>query len=510
MNKKLLQINRFFIVLSIIFFFSTCYDDKKLTDNSVSGRVILSGSGVPGIKMVLDSNDRPAFEVLSDSSGYFEFSQIWSGDYVLMPVDSTCNFDIEKVKIDLDEKNSTDNVFQIILSWQRFFGNDNNADSFELKDVCQTSDYGYLVTGSTDVNGNYRTFYWKFDQFGTLLWAKRLDEYDINLGIGCYEFDVDNYVIAGNLDGTDKTDIFVKTVNAFDGAINDSHLWSSPEAEYVSSVLCFDGRFYFSGMTTVNNGGTDGLVIRARYDLQDWTSEWNSQNNYSGLIITDSDEKIEIRRSGSFTANASTGIAAVGLKIKTVPVPGGFDSISSKIFIGLYDSGANRLAENSDIVYSANDEAIDVIQLESGEFLVAAQIDNDDGTLKNIMLVKYDSALNRVKDLRIGTNEEDYRVCSAIGCGDGTFMVSGTYREKGIRKVFLRKFDGELNEVWVKHFCFSSDQDSVPVKIIKTKDGGYMLAGYFTYLGKSKSFLLKLNRQCEVLNCNIDASIRDI
>ena len=89
-------------------------------------------------------------------------------------------------------------------------------------------------------------------------------------------------------------------------------------------------------------------------------------------------------------------------------------------------------------------------------------------------------------------------------------MILASHVENGIRRIFLSKYDSDFRVIWTKYFNFSSDGDSTPVKIIGTKDGGYMICGYFEYLGKYKSFIVKLNRSCSVLDCNIDTTIRDI
>ncbi|GAB4055641.1 hypothetical protein GCM10028810_68560 [Spirosoma litoris] len=100
--------------------------------------------------------------------------------------------------------------------------------------------------------------------------------------------------------------------------------------------------------------------------------------------------------------------------------------------------------------------------------------------------------IQKVWDKRLGGTDNDYNLTSQVATSDGGYLLGGTSRSgqsgdksqssQGYDDYWIIKIDANGNKLWDKRFG-GNDAD-VLNGIVKTSDGGYLLAGY-SYSGQS-------------------------
>ncbi len=138
--------------------------------------------------------------------------------------------------------------------------------------VSQTSDGGYIVTGTTASTYAADVFIFRTDAVGNLLWCNSYDHdasfFRFSLGLDIIESQAGDIIVAGAMDKNRITDQvnypYFLRVNSVGGFINAKIFSTIPDQLFQSGFSSveqtFDGGFFFTGM-----GGYSGFGFQAQF-----------------------------------------------------------------------------------------------------------------------------------------------------------------------------------------------------------------------------------------------------
>jgi arginine repressor len=143
---------------------------------------------------------------------------------------------------------------------------------------------------------------------------------------------------------------------------------------------------------------------------------------------------------------------------------------------------------------SYSDVANSIIQSSDGGYVVAGWTESFGAGKTDIYVVKLDSAGNVVWAKTIGGSSYDF-ANSITQSSDGGYVVAGYTSSFGAGgDIYIVKLDSDGNVVWTKTIGGSSED--VARSIIRSSDGGYVVAGY---TGGYDIYIVKLDSSWNVL-----------
>jgi arginine repressor len=167
---------------------------------------------------------------------------------------------------------------------------------------------------------------------------------------------------------------------------------------------------------------------------------------------------------------------------------------------GLDDMYVVKLDSSGNVVWTKTiggrswDVANSIIQSSDGGYVVAGRTESFGAGLDDMYVVKLDSSGNVVWTKTIGGSSDD-KAWSIIQSSDGGYVVVGSTRSFGAGDVdiFIVKLDGSGNVVWAK--TIGGSNEDVVRSIIRSSDGGYVVAGYTKSFGAGGSdiYVVKLD-----------------
>ncbi|MBX7255334.1 MAG: hypothetical protein K1Y02_03140 [Candidatus Hydrogenedentes bacterium] len=237
-------------------------------------------------------------------------------------------------------------------------------------------------------------------------------------------------------------------------------------------VQTADGGFAFAGKSFSYVDGGFYLVKTDAQGEQEWTGTYARDN---GDILKD------------MIQTADGGYALVG----NTYFP---DTTFVEMYlVKTYADGDVEWA-NSYGAGSHNDQANSVIQSTDGGFVIAGVTYSYGAGNGDMFLVKIDSGGEQEWAKTYGGTDLDEANC-VIRTSDGGYAVAGytySYGEGG-KDMYLVKTDSKGDQVWARTFGGSGLEHANSV--VRTGDGGFVLAGIFDILGTSNGdmYLVKTN-----------------
>jgi predicted transcriptional regulator len=163
-----------------------------------------------------------------------------------------------------------------------------------------------------------------------------------------------------------------------------------------------------------------------------------------------------------------------------------FGAGGSDIYVVKLDSSGNVQWVKT-IGGSDWDVAYSIIQSSDGGYVVAGRTYSFGAGKADMYVVKLDSAGNVQWAKTIGGSDDD-RAYSIIQSSDGGYVVAGYTTSFGAGKedMYVVKLDSSGNVQWTKTIG-GSDKD-VARSIIRSSDGGYIVAGYTRSFGSGGGY----------------------
>jgi len=326
--------------------------------------------------------------------------------------------------------------------------------------IIQTSDGGYLLSGSTSsygVGGDIWVF--KLKQDGTLDWNRTFGGNNTESPTSLIETSDNKYLVSGYIDSYDVGggDIWLLKVNV-DGTLDWNKSFGGNNIESPTSLIeTSDNKYLVSGSTTSYGAGNQDiwlLMINVDGTL-DWNKTFGGNNiDYPNSLINTSDNKFLVAGS-----TASYGSGNYNIWLLKINVDGSLDW--NKTFGGDGDGYSRSLIETSD-----------------NKYLLSGYLDTFTGNNYDIWAFKVneDGSLDWNKFFG-GTNQEYSK--SAIETTDG-YLIIGTNSyiydvDYDYSNYYIIKTDYYGNIVFEK--SFGGKTIDYPYSIFKTSDGGIIIGG---------------------------------
>ena len=359
-----------------------------------------------------------------------------------------------------------------ILGFAQGFQSTFGGDSLDIgNSVQQTTDGGYIITGSTGSygNGDSDVYLLKTDANGDSLWAKTFGGVNEDFG-SSLELTLDGgYIIVGRTTyGNLDKDVYLIKTDA-----NGDSLWTKT---YGGSSVDFglfvvqtsDGGYIITGTTeSFGNGGRDIYLIKTDANGDSlWTKTF-------GGSVFDVGNCVQQTTDGGYI------------------IMGGTDSFGNgdrdAYLIKTDGNGVEQW--NQTFGGTAYDVGNSVQQTTDGGYIITGRTGSYGPGDKDVYLIKTDGNGDSLWTKTFGGSAFDLGT-SVKQTPDGGYIISGGTNSfgNGERDVYLIKTDGNGTELWNKTFGGSSVDIANSLQL--TSDGGYIIIGFTEYPGNGDRDLL--------------------
>ena len=355
--------------------------------------------------------------------------------------------------------------------WSRTFG---GIGSDYGNSVEETTDGGFIITGSTSSygNGSYDVYLLKTDMDGNELWSRTFGGSEGDAGFSVEETTDGGFIITGNTGsyGNGSRDVYLIKTDS-----NGTELWSKTfggsEGDYGYSVAEADDEgFIITGYTrSYGNEGADVYLLKTDMNGNElWSKTF-------GGIGYDIGAFVEETLDGGFIITGSSSYGNGGIDAYLIRTNMNGTELWSKTFGGSEDDYGYSVEETSD-----------------GGFIITGLTYSygNGGENADVYLVKTDMNGTELWSKTFGGSEYDlgYSVEETL---DGGFIVAGyTYSYgNGGPDVYLLKTDMNGTELWSK--TFGGSEGNIGYFVEETSDGGFIVTGYTNIDENYKVYLIK-------------------
>ncbi len=278
----------------------------------------------------------------------------------------------------------------------------------ECRSIIETSDNGYLITGSTQSYGNvgfnyYDVYIIRTDENGDTLWTKTIGGSMDDKGVSAIQTADGKFAVCGNSTsfGIGSSDIYLNILDS-NGVLLLTKIFGNLGHEYTGSIILTDSGFAIGGMSSSFGGYIKGLYI-IQTDFN-WDTIWTMRYIRAGF---DNGFYIQQCTDGGFVMTGNTKSSSTSdwdvVFIKT-------DRNGDLQFVKTY--GGN-----------STDDGLSVLQTFDGGFIIIGNSQSFGAVSQNIFLIKTDDKGN------VYCNEGTYnpsvsRTPTVIGTG-GTVSAGG-------------------------------------------------------------------------------------
>ena len=375
------------------------------------------------------------------------------------------------------KKEEVDDVPDVPISWTKTFG---GTDWDVGSSVQQTTDGGYIITGSTTSfgNGSEDLYLIKTDGNGDSLWTKTFGGTGWDVGSSVQQTTDGGYIITGGVEsfGNGNDDVYlIKT----DGSGNEQWFktFGGVDGESGSSVQqTTDGGYIVTGRTSSFGNWSDLYLIKT-----DGSGNEQWFKTFGGTYL-DIGESVQQTNDGGYIITGATSSFGNGSEeVLLFKTDGNGDSLWTKTF-----GGTDMDEDWGNSVQQTND----------GGYIIIGWThpDNTPGSLEDseVLLIKTDGSGNEEWTKTYGGADGESGN-SVQQTNDGGYIIAGSTSSfgNGDEDVYLIKTDGSGNEQWFKTFGGVDGESGSSVQ--QTNDGGYIIAGSTTSLGNGGSdiYLIK-------------------
>jgi len=339
--------------------------------------------------------------------------------------------------------------FGIGQGWEKTFGGTGDDYGYSVQ---QTTDGGYIITGTTESfgNGGSDVYLIKTDVNGDSLWTKTFGGIDSDRGHSIQQTTDGGYIITGSTTsfGNGGFDVYlIKT----DGSGNEQ--WTKTFGgtngdEGFSVQQTTGGGYIITGYTVSFLGSRDVYLIKTdgKFDSL-WTK------TFGGTDHTVGGRSVQQTTDGGFIITGHKNFIVYLMK-----TDGNGDSLWTKTFGGIGDWGFS------------------VQQTTDGGYIITGNITSFGNGGSDVYLIKTDGNGDSLWTKTFGGIGDDYGF-SIQQTTDGGYIITGSTISfgNGGYDVYLIKTDGNGDSLWTKTFGGIGDDWGFSVQ--QTTDGGYIITG---------------------------------
>ncbi len=347
----------------------------------------------------------------------------------------------------------------IAVAWTNTFGGSDWDAGYSVQ---QTSDGGYIITGTTLSYGageyNYNVYLIKTDGNGNEQWYKTFGGTDNDYGRSIQLTSDGGYIIVGNTGRIDNNDAYlIKT----DASGNEQwHKTFSGSFGY-SIQQTTDGGYIITGYTlSYGAGSEDVYLIKTDASGNDqWYKTFGGSDFDIGYSVQQTTD-------GGYIIAGYTGSYGAGSSdFYLIKTDANGDSIWIKIFGG-----------------SSGDYGYSVQQTSDGGYIITGTTLSYGAGSYDVYLIKTDA----------NGNEQWYKTFGGLGLdyghsvqqtSDGGYIIAGNTSSFGVgySDVYLIKTDVYGNQTWYKTFGGTKNDHGFSIRL--TSDGGYIITGDISHSG---------------------------
>ena len=376
--------------------------------------------------------------------------QTSDGGYIVVGAKSTAFFDIHSKRdvwlVKLDDNG--------LMQWEKTFGTRGNDMG---NAVLQTSDNGFIITGSAEPIGTEKGNLWiiKTDDQGNKQWDSILGvSSDFESGSMIIETDDSNYIVVGsvNTSGGGRGDIWLLKIDAFG-----NKLWDKSFGDR--------GHNYADDVVETS----DGFVILGSSWIPDET------NGYD-IWLLKTDKKGELLWDQIFDASDSDH----GWSLDQCD-DGGF------IITGEKDHGSDdkvwliKTDENGNLAWDTSfpGRGDSVQQTSDGGFIIAGyEIDPTPKDYSNGLLIKTDGTGNLLWKKTLGGKENDFLYSIEQTADNGFIVVGGIYQTWFDAGLWIMKLDPDTSALKTKE---TSTDNAWKIISLTGDCSGHGFGGFFNH-----------------------------
>lgn len=377
----------------------------------------------------------------------------------------------------------------------KYYGGALGSRGYDLK---QTSDGGYVLVGTTSVEGKGTdAILVKTDAQGNQLWARTYGGTGNDEGRSI-QIISSGYVFCGVYGNTADKDMYLVTTD-INGAVQsggEDIMGGAADQEANSiRVLPGDGGYVFCGSTTAGStinpaGARDVLVVKT--DAQgariwpDWFTVGSSEDEMGNSIqVIDSNNFFILGSTGSYNLPGSLSdnrINVLALYVFGPAGPGGYAATPSSnyaVFGGSED-------DNGSSSYMLPDNKFIITGNQGGELYISKLVANG---------IPYIDPSSSVWPKTFSAPGASRTIGKSIqSTTDGGYIVLATAEISGSNwDQYLTKRDANGNILW-EHFFGGEGRDEAGA-VIQTTDGGYAFVGTTEFGGVSMISLIKVTAE---------------
>jgi len=389
------------------------------------------------------------------------------------------------------------------ISFNKTFGGSNWDQAYSIQ---QTEDGGYIVAGYTSSNdgyvsgnhGSYDAWIVKLNDNGELQWQKCLGGSDDDYAQSIQQTEDGGYIVAGTTESNDgdvsgnhgNYDSWIVKLDET-GNIQWQRCLGGSSSDYAQSIQqTNDGGYIVAGYTTSNDGDVSGNHGSCDY----WIVKLNSSGNIVwqkclGGSKSDCAQSIQQTNDGGY-------IVAGYTTSNNGDVSGNHHYNYKDYWIVKLD-GLLNIQWQKCLGGSDDDEAYSIQQTFDGGYIIAGFTESNDGDVSgnhakyknDYWVVKLNETGNIQWQKCLGGSENDYAQ-GIQQTNDGGYIVAGqtssndgdVFGNHGGYDYWIVKLDETGNIQW--HKCLGGSSGDCAQSIQQTSDGGYIVAGYTSYVSQ--------------------------